>query len=166
MIWLIRNIILALHSEKNRWQLALGAALGWFLGMIPWDNAVWGTLLLLTLLLRCNLGLVVVFGLFGKMLTLPLDTTWLGLTLLHHESLSATWTQLYNTPYVHLSGFNRAEVMGGFAFASALTVLTFPLLIQIAKLYQRYILAFLERFWVVKALKGSRFFQWYMRIVG
>jgi uncharacterized protein (TIGR03546 family) len=166
MIWLLRNIILALHSEKNRWQLALGAVMGWHLGMIPWDNAIWASLLLLTLCLRANLGLVVVFLLLSKSILLQLDTSALGLKILEHDSLIPFWTEAFNTPFLAISGFNRVDIMGGLACAMAISILTFPLLLQITKIYQRYILTFIEKFWIVKLLKGSRFFQWYLKVLG
>lgn len=166
MIWLIRNIILALHSEKSRWQLALGAVMGWHLGMIPMDNGVWYAFLTLTLLLRANLGLAVVFGLLGHSLVFSYDVSSWGRAVLEHESFVSLWTQFYNTPILAMSGFNRVDVMGGWVCALCISVLTFPILIQIAKVYQRYVLVFLEKFWLIKMLKGSKLFQWYMRVVG
>ena len=166
MIWLLRNIILALHSEKSRWQLALGAVMGLHLGMIPWDNAIWFALLLLTLCLRANLGLAVVFLLISKTILLQFDTSSLGLSILKHESLIPYWTLAINTPFLSISGFNRVDIMGGLVSAIILSIVSFPVLIQISKIYQKYILTYLEKFWIVKLLKGSKFFQWYMRVLG
>lgn len=143
----------------------MGAALGWFLGMVPYDNAIWALLLLLCLLLRCNLGLAVVFALLGRALIIPLDVEAIGFGVLQWPALVDLWTQAYNTPYVAISGFNRSDVMGGLTVALALSIVSFPFLLRISYLYQTYVWKALEKFWLVKALKGSRLIQWYLRVV-
>ena len=164
MIWLLRNIILAIHSEKSRWQLAFGAVLGWFLGMLPLGSFFWLAMLLLLLITRTNIAMAIVFATFGKALIFIVDMNAFGRLMLEMGALQGFWTWCYNTPYLAISDFNRSDVMGGFFAALAMSIATMPFLLQITKLYHQHILVYVEKFWIIKALKGSKFFQWYMGI--
>ena len=164
MLWLLRNIILAIHSEKSRWQLAFGAVLGWFLGMLPLGSVFWLAMLLLLLITRTNIAMAIVFATFGKALIFIVDMNAFGRTMLEMGGLQGFWTWCYNTPYLAISDFNRSDVMGGFFAALAMSIVTMPLLLQISRLYREYVLKHLEKLWIIKALNGSKFVQWYMGI--
>jgi uncharacterized protein (TIGR03546 family) len=166
MIWLLRNIILAIHNEKSRGQLAFGAVMGWFLGMVPWNNPIWLLLLLITLLCRANIAMSLGFMLLGKLMVIPFDTASVGRKVLEMEAFNGFFTKMYNTPYIALSSFNRSDVMGGLTCALLVSIITFPFLIQISKLYHKYVVTYAEKYKIVQVLKGSKLVQWYLRIAG
>lgn len=168
MFWLFRNILIAISSEKSPFQLASGVSFGIILGFCPYGNPLWWSIFCLTLLLRVNLSMAIAFFSISKIISFPLFflTTLIGKKALQMESLNAFLEGLYNTPYIALSGFNHPDILGALIFSVALSLITFPIFLKLIKSFRSKILPKLEKFWIVKVLKGSRIYQWYIKVIG
>lgn len=168
MIWLLRKIFILFSSETSPAQLSAGIAFGILLGLMPIQNLVWVSVLLLVLLLRVNLSLTLVFFCASKGLYLlfyPLIDA-VGTSVLKSGSLEGLFTSMYNTPVVAISGYNVPTVMGGLVIGTSLFIVLFPVGIYVIKLYRTHILSWLEKFWLMRVIKGSGLYQWYSRIMG
>lgn len=167
MIWLIRNILLALSGETNPAQIAFGAVFGLFLGLCP-ISGIWFAAIFIILICRINFGMVFVFLFFGKMLLLSLGSIndELGFYILNLDSLKAFFTSLYNIPVIGISGFNKPAVMGALTMTVISSIAIIPLLIYITNIFREKIQPRLEKLWIIKVLKGSKLYQFYVRIIG
>lgn len=168
MIWLIRNILLAFSSDKNPAQIAFGSVIGLFLGLCPMGNIIWFTGLLSTLLFRINLSIVLAFFTIGSILNLVLYglIDIIGVSTLSHLSFQSFFESMYNTPIVGISEFNSPAVMGSFVFTVLSSIFLIPLMLYISKIFRNKLMPYLEKFWIIKALRGSKLYQIYTRIIG
>ncbi len=167
MIWLIRNILLALSSETNPAQIAFGAVFGLLLGLCP-VSGIWVAALVIIFICRINFGMVFVFFFFGKMLLLSLGTLCdqFGFYILNIPSLKAFFTSLYNIPVIGISGFNKPSIMGALIITIISSIVIIPSMIYITNIFREKIQPRLEKFWIIKVLKGSKLYQFYVRIIG
>lgn len=166
MIWLIRKIILLFGSETSPYQLAAGVAFGLMLGLTPMGNLVWPSLLILTLILRVNLSMTLVFSLFSCVIYYPLYPVIIsiGESVLKMEFLKGVFEFFNNTPILAISGFNFRSVIGGLLTGLVLGMVTFPINVKLINLYRSKVLKWLEKFWLIRVLKGSKLYDWYSRI--
>jgi uncharacterized protein (TIGR03546 family) len=168
MIWLIRNILLALSSETSPWQIAFGAVFGIALGLCPIDNLIWPILLLMVFFLRINFGMCIVFFTVGKLIGVSTGELKenLGQSVLTSESTQSVFSYLYNTPVLGISGFNQPSVLGSLALTLLFSVILIPVMIYFTKIFRSKIQPRLEKIWIIKVLKGSKLYQLYTKIVG
>jgi uncharacterized protein (TIGR03546 family) len=168
MIWLIRNILLALSSETNPAQIAFGAVFGITLGLCPMDNFIWYACAISVLLFRINIGMTLVFLTVGQLIHLSIGSLLesIGNDFLNVEQLSSFFTTLYNLPIIGISGFNKPSVMGALVLSVVLSVVLIPLMIYITKIFRSKLQPKLEKIWIIKVLKSSKLYQYYTKIVG
>jgi uncharacterized protein (TIGR03546 family) len=168
MIWLIRNILLALSSETNPNQIAFGALFGLLLGLCPVDNLIWPTIVSFVFIFRINIGMTIVFFSFGSMVALAVSglRNEFGVNILNYEMLKNFFTSLYNTPVIGISGFNNPEVMGAIGLTILSSIIIIPAMIKITKIFRTKIQPWLEKIWIIRVLKGSKLYQFYVRIIG
>lgn len=112
---------------------SLGASLGLSLGMVGPMEPLGLVLLLLILIFRCRMFWAILGAFVGFGLTFVLETSLIGQIVLEAESLKNLWTQLYNTPLVALSGFNKTKVMGGLVMGGA----AFPILFILFMIFRK-----------------------------
>ena len=117
----VRMLADALVADASPRQLAWGAALGLFVGLIPKGNLTVAALMMLICALRVNMGAVAVSMLLASWLGMFADplTHRLGEWLLRHESLREFWTAAYNLPVVPWTAFNNTVVLGSFVVGLA-----------------------------------------------
>jgi len=168
MIWIriIAKLLAVLRDGATPAQIAGGLVLGMAFGLVPgWPVQVW-VLLGLILILRVNLGMAMVGWMLAGALAWLLDPALdaLGESLLRAGALQGVWTALYNVPPWALTRFNNTVVMGTMAAALVAGPLLFPLLVWAVKAYRERFLARLNKFRLVQALMGSRFYGWYRKV--
>lgn len=163
MLWMLRKILLLLSSEKSPAQLAAGVAFGFLMGLVPAGNLIWFALLALVMLLRVNLAMWTTAMVVTKALAWPLDFAIIafGDMVLHRESLRSFFTAMFNTSVVAISGFNRPSVMGGLVLGAAAFAPAHFLAVVLIRYYRRAIMPKLDRFWIIRLLKGSNFYRFY-----
>lgn len=160
MTWLLRNFVLALSGNDTPMRLAFGALLGWCWGFCPFKSSLAILMLVLILIFRVNISLAIAAFLCAKALSFPLVGIQndLGSKALNFDALQWLWTSLYNTPYLAISGYNHPTVMGGLVLGLIFGIIGFPFIIKFTPFYREKILPKLEKFWIIRVLKGSKIF--------
>jgi uncharacterized protein (TIGR03546 family) len=80
------------------------------------------------------------------------------------DSLKNLWTFLYNFPLVALSRYNNTVVAGSLAVALLLAIPLFFLAKSGVKYYRENIDQKMEKWKIVKAIKGSKIYSFYEKI--
>jgi uncharacterized protein (TIGR03546 family) len=110
---LIKEILKILQTDISPNQIAFGAAVGVFLGLVP-GIAMKCVFFFLILLLRVNIGSALaactLFGVLGLALDPAADK--IGFFILNADSLVPFWTYLYNAEIIPLTNFNNSLVAG------------------------------------------------------
>ena len=105
-------------------ELALGAALGAIIGIIPKDSAFAWLLILVLLISRGNLlcGIIsaVAFSFLSPLFDVWFDQT--GYQVLTHASLSEVWASWIEIPWVAWTRFNNTVVMGSAVIGLGLSI--------------------------------------------
>lgn len=161
----IFGLLKLLNSDTGTNQLAAGVAAGFVLGMTPAFSLQTIFIIALVLMLRVQVGAVLLGAFFFAFPAYLLDPIFhsVGVNLLESESLKSLWTILYNMPLIPFTRFNNSLVMGSGAVAFLLAPFIF---LGSKLLIQKYRSAILERFketkfW--KAVKATAFFKWYVK---
>ena len=167
MTWLLRNFVLALSGSDTSLNLAFGALFGWCIGFCPlispigpYPNPITLVLIAFIFVFKVNISLAIAAFITSKGLSFPLFDiqNQIGESALRSEALNGVWTSLYNTPYIALSGFNHPNIMGGILLGLLFGIFGFPVIIKITPYYREKILPKLEKFWIIKVLKGSKLY--------
>jgi len=115
---LFRDILKVLQNDASPVQIAFGAVLGVFFGLVP-GILMKCFIFVLIMILRVNIGAAfasaAVFGLIG-LFTDPLSDK-IGYFILNTDSLLPFWISLYNVPVVPFTKFNNTVVMGNIALS-------------------------------------------------
>lgn len=168
MLSILAKLLKALNSEASPWQIALALCFALIVALTPtlsWHNAI---VLLLALVIRVNLSAFFVGTAVFSILALAIDplSASLGERLLNAPELQAFWTDLYQHPFWRISGFNHTLVLGGLV----VSLLAFLPLFFIARIlvmqYREKLLIWVEKLWIAKFIKGSKFYNIYMKIAG
>ena len=135
----VAKIIAAINSNSRSGEMAAGGAFGVMLALIPSGNLLWIVLFVLTIFIKLNLGLELVFlGLFR--LFVPLFDGVLhhiGLTVLSLPVLEGAFTGLYNLPLLPFTRFNNTVVMGALVAGVALWLPLFILIRLLIGVYRK-----------------------------
>jgi len=110
---LIKEFLKVLQTDVSPNQIAFGAALGVFLGLVP-GILMKCILFVLILILRVNIGsALAAWTLFG-VISFALDpiSDKIGFFILNIDFLIPLWTYLYNLAIVPFTKFNNSMVMG------------------------------------------------------
>lgn len=92
---------------------SVGSGLGFALGIIGPTEPIGLVIVFLLLLMKFSLSWAITAGIIGWSLTQVYDPSSIGYFILNHESMKELWTELYNIPFVAISGFNKTKIMGG-----------------------------------------------------
>jgi uncharacterized protein (TIGR03546 family) len=168
MFWLkiLAKLLRILKDGATPAQIALGFVLGWAIGMIPgWPVQVW-LLVLPLLVLQANISMAFVGMVLAVALSWLLDPALdaLGGAVLGAGALQGLFTTLYNSPPWGLTRFNNTIVMGGVLVALVSGGALFPLVVAGVRWYRERLLARVDKWRIVKVLKGSRLYGWYQRL--
>lgn len=168
MLTLLAKLFSALNSESSVRQIALAIVLGFIVGLSPLLTLHNVIILFLVMLVRVHLGsFILAVGFFSGLsyLLLPMIVA-VGEYLLTSNSLNGLFTMLYQSTLFKLAHWHNTYTLGAFVLGSLLAIpLYFFSKIIIIK-YRQHIMAFFEKFRLVKALKASRFYRLYLQFSG
>jgi uncharacterized protein (TIGR03546 family) len=152
-----------INSETETDQIAWGITLGLVLGMSPFLSLQTFLVFLLIFIFRIQMGAAFLSGFFFAFVAYIFDPIFhlMGFWILHHPSLQATWTTLYNIPLVPLTQFNNTIVMGAGVVTLIACIPSFFLFRFLLKKYRQTVVAKFKntKFW--KAIEATSFYKWY-----
>lgn len=168
MFSILAKLLKALNSDASPSQISLATCLALvvaFTPMFSWHNAL---VLLIALVVRVNLSAFLVslagFSLLAWFVD-PLSAS-VGEQLLTAPSLQATWVSLYQYDFLRITQFNHTLVMGGLVVSLLAFLPVFFLSRFLVVQYRAKVLAWVERLWIAKFIKGSKFYRIYQSIAG
>lgn len=128
-------------------QLALGFALGIWLGLIPKDSALPYLIGVLAILTPGNLLCLLAGALLASFASPLLDslTHYLGHAALTYAPLEPTWVYLLQLPIVPWTRLENTVVMGNLLLGAILLIPTYSVFFYVAKVYGPKIYAALRR---------------------
>lgn len=167
----IAKLLKALASEAKPWQLALGFVLGMIIGLTPVFSFHNLFIVILLLILKVNIGMALLaFILFSGIAYLA-DPAFhqFGTWLLEHENYQELWISIYDNEWWALTRFYNTVVIGSFVSAVLLSIPAYPLVILFVQQYRKHINDRIQKWKIVKALKGTKLYslyQTYSRVRG
>lgn len=143
---IIKKILKILQTDISPNQVAAGAALGVFLGLVP-GLLMKCIIFIIIMLLRVNIGSAFIFSGIFALIGLLIDplADKVGYIVLNADFLIPLWTYLYNLPLVPFTRFNNTVVMGSI-------IISIILFIPIFFILKRFILYYREH-WRDKVAK-------------
>lgn len=168
MLTQVIKVFIALNSENSPRQIAYALALGMVIGLTPLFSLHNLLILLLAFLIRVHLSSFfvgwTVFSLIGLLLA-PVFAS-LGEALLTSVALQPTWHALYQITLFKLAHLHHTLTLGALVVTLVLFV-PFVLLAQyLVVKYRDHVMAFVMKMKIVQMLKGSRFYQFYLKVQG
>lgn len=169
MFWLkfLSKFIKVLRSGESPSLIASGFTLGFVVGLTPFWTLQNMAILAITILTKVNLA-AVFFSLFlFSFVAFIFDPLFHDLgyfILVKINALRDFWTTLYNWPIAPFTRFYNTIVMGSLVTA---LVLAAPMYFLAKKAIITYRMAWaekVEKWKIVKIVKGSSFFKWYIKI--
>jgi uncharacterized protein (TIGR03546 family) len=134
----IVKVIVALNGNLKKGQIAAGFSWGVLLGLVPAGNVFWILLFVVSFFFKhhhASKALVLaVIKLLMAFIAPAMDV--LGWEILHIQALQPLFTDLYNMPFVPLTGFNNTLVAGGLAGGVALWLPVFFLIFALVPVYR------------------------------
>ncbi|MFQ5751046.1 MAG: TIGR03546 family protein [bacterium] len=169
MFWLkfVSKFIKVLRSGESPPLIAGGFTLGFVVGLTPFWTLQNVVILVIAILTKINLAAVffsVFLFSFVAYLFDPIfhDLGFLVLTKI--ESIKALWTAIYNWPIAPFTRFYNTVVMGSLLTALVLAVPIYLLTKNGIIAYRKSWAEKFEKSKIVKVIKGSTLFKWYVKI--
>ena len=162
----IAKLVKALSSEAEPWQIGLGFCLGMIMGLTPLFSLHNLFFLVLLLVIKANIGMAMLGFFVCSGLAYLIDPVFhsIGSSLLHNESLRGMWTAMYANKWIALTNFYNTVVLGSLISSLVLCIPMYPLSVKFVNFYRAKIDPWLQKLWIIKALKGTKFYGWYMKI--
>lgn len=162
---LIRQLIKGLVKENEPWQIGLGIAFGFWLGIIPKNNLTAQLIFVFMMCTRANLPFAILSVFFFSALSPLTDkiSDPLGYFILSSDSLYPLFLKLYNMPVVPWTDFNNTAVMGGLISGA---LLFFPVYMagkKFGELYNRTFKDKIANSRMARMLSGNFLLSWYFR---
>ena len=157
MLTLLAKLFTALNSESSIRQIALAIALGFIVGLSPLLTLHNFMILFFVMLIRVHLGsFILSAGFFSGLsyLLSPLIVA-LGEWLLTSSSFSGLFTVLYQSTLFKLAHWHNTFTLGAFVLGGILAIPLYFVSKIIIEKYRKHIMAFFEKFRIVKALKAN-----------
>lgn len=165
MLTLLAKLFSALNSESSIRQIALAIVLGFVVGLSPLITLHNIIILFFVMLIRVHLGsFILALGFFSGLsyLLSPLIVA-VGEWLLTANSLSGLFTALYQSTLFKLAHWHNTYTLGAFVLGCILAIPLYFFSKIIIEKYRSHIMAFFEKFRIVKALKASKFYRLYLK---
>lgn len=162
----LAKLLKALASEASPAQIAGGFVLGMIIGLTPFGSFHNLIVLLLILMLRVNIGMAILSFMICSGIAFLADDLFhqTGKWLLEMDGLQGTWTSLYEIEWVAMTRFYNTVVIGSL-FTSLIMVLPVFLLVKQGVLqYREKIHARIQKWKIVKVVKGSKFYSIYQSV--
>lgn len=168
MLSILAKLLKALNSEAAPAQIALALSLALIVALTPlisWLNAL---ILLLALVVRINLSSFFVGVALFSLVALAVDplSIALGERLLTAPELRSFWTELYQNEFWRISGFNHTLLLGGLVISLVAFLPVFFVSKMLIVQYRGSLRVWVEKLWITKLIKGSKFYNLYTRIAG
>jgi uncharacterized protein (TIGR03546 family) len=145
-----------LQSDVSPKQIAFGAVLGVFFGLVP-SLLMKCLIFSLIMILRINIGAAfasaAVFALIG-LLTDPLSDK-IGYYILSTDFLISFWVHIYNMPIIPFTEFNNTVVMGNIALSFILFIPVYLLSNKFLSYYQVYLRDRIAKWRIIKLLTAG-----------
>lgn len=168
MLTLLARLLKALNSEAAPWQIAIALSMSLFVALTPmmsWHNLI---VLLLVLVIKINLSGfifgVLVFSGLGWLFDPYISQ--LGAAILTNPDWQPFWQGLYNNDFWRITRFNHTLVMGGITAALVAFVPVFFISKMLVNQYRAKLLVWVEKLWIAKFIKGSKFYRIYQNFAG
>jgi len=165
MLTILVKLLKALNSEQSAGQLAIAVSLAAILGFTPLMSLHNIVVILFALWFRVNLTLLVVsypfFALLGFLLSTFFESV--GLSLLQMPSLIPIWESFFNTLVGRWSNFYYSGVIGSFVISLIVAIILFPIVKTAVVAYREKWMEKFDQFRIVRMLKASKFWQFYMQ---
>lgn len=163
MLTAIAKLLKVLNSDDNPAQVALAVVFALIMGLTPLMSPHNLLVLLLVLVLRVNLSFFLLsFALFsGIAYALDPLSVQLGYTVLQADSLTALWTQMYQSSFWRFMAYNNTLVMGSFCLALILALPIYWAVIWAITRYRDKLRARLAQTRLMMFVKGTRLFELY-----
>lgn len=166
MLSIFAKLLKALNSDASPSQISLAVSLALIVALTPffsWHNVL---VLLIALVVRVNLSAFLLalagFSVLAWFID-PLSIS-LGNQLLMAPGLQETWVSLYQIDFLRITKFNHTLVLGGLVVSLIAFIPVFLLSRFLVVQYRAKVLAWVERLWIAKFLKGSKFYRLYQSI--
>ncbi|GLX83604.1 TIGR03546 family protein [Thalassotalea eurytherma] len=168
MLTLLAKLFQALNSESSSRQIALAVALGFFFGLAPLASLHNVVILFFALFIRVHLSSFILAATFfsGLSYIFSFFLVGLGESLLGAQALQGLWTGLYQFDWFKLAHLHHTYTLGAFVFGLLMLVPMYFLSLTLVEKYRVSLMATLERYRIVKALKASRFYRIYTSLAG
>jgi uncharacterized protein (TIGR03546 family) len=168
MLTLLAKLLHALNSESSTRQIALAIALGFIVGLSPLFTLHNVAILFLVMVIRVHFGSFILavsfFSGVGYLLSgLSINV---GEWLLTSPALNGMFTALYQFSIFKLAHWHNTYVLGAFVVGIMLAVPMYFISQFLIVKYRIHIMAFFEKFRIVKALKASKFYRLYTSFSG
>ncbi|MCK5002742.1 MAG: TIGR03546 family protein [Gammaproteobacteria bacterium] len=158
MLTQIIKFIRVLGSEASPIQISMGIALAMIVGFTPLWSLHNLVVIFLLIILRINIGSFLLAWVFFSGVAYLLDPLFhsFGLSILQHEALHGTWTDMYNSTFWRVAHFNNTIVMGSLVI-SLLAFIPLVLLMNILiKRYRTHILTYIKKSKIATFLQSSK----------
>jgi uncharacterized protein (TIGR03546 family) len=168
MLTLLAKLLNALNSESSTRQISLAIALGFIVGLSPLLTLHNIAFIFVVLFLRVNIGgFILAWGFFKGLsyLLSPLIVA-VGESLLMAESLQSFFDILYQFSLFKLAHLHHTYTLGALVLGCLLAIPLYFICNFLIEKYRIHIKAFFEKFWIIKALKGSKFYRVYCQLTG
>lgn len=166
---LLSKFIKVLRSGATPNQIAWGFALGAIPGLTPLACLHNLAVLLLMILFKINLAAATLaLALFSFIAWIfdPLFHSLGFIILVRISVLQGAWTDLYNAPVAPLSLFNNTVVMGSLVVSLALIMPHYFLFKWFVRRYRDSWNAKIDKWKIIKIMKGSKLVKLYTKIKG
>lgn len=168
MLSILAKLLKALNSDASPSQISLAVSLALIVALTPffsWHNAL---VLLIALVVRVNLSafLVALAGLSVLAWFIDPFSVSIGTQLLTAPGLQETWVSMYQNDFLRITKFNHTLVLGGLVVSLIAFIPVYFLSRFLVVQYRAKVLAWVERLWIARFLKGSKFYRIYQSIAG
>ncbi len=162
----LQQLFKALNSEGTPGQVGMGMAIGLCFGLTPLVSLHNLVVLAAAMLTTVSMPGVFLGWAIATPLGFALDPLFdrLGMALLTQDALAPFFTWVVNTPVVALSRLNNSIVLGSLV---AWLLLLLPMFFVFRVLVARYradVYAYVQKWKVVQALKGTRMWDLYQTL--
>ncbi len=149
----IASLIGSLNANRKPFEVAGGMAFALILAMLPAGNLLWIVLFVVSLFLKINLAVMLLFLAVFSLVVPLADPLFhrLGELILIQPALYDGFTRLYNVPLLPFARFNDTVVMGSFA---AGVVLFLPAVVLFRFLVVKYRTSWQPKLAESKIVKG------------
>lgn len=169
MFWLqfISKFIKVLRAGESPPLIAAGFTMGFVVGLTPFLTLQNMLILAVAILTKVNLASVF-FAIFLFSFTAyifdPIFHDLGFFILVNLEKLKGLWTDMYNWPVAPFTRFYNTVVMGSLITALVLAVPVYFLAKKGIIAYRRRWAEKIEKWKIVRYVKGSKLYQWYARL--